>query len=147
MPASRSQFASSCTRYAYAQTQLSGSLPAVLTDAPQRGFMLKIIGAVIPLMNFFASRVDGLAETSTGSSNRRSASPESHRLPALPKRAGSVYASRFASNMFDILGEAHIQHTVCSSRISVSTARQSKFSSFMYSADVRSWRPQCPGFR
>ncbi len=147
MPASRSQFASSCTAHAYAQTQLSGSLPAVLTDDQQCGFMFQVIGAVIPLMNFLRSRVDGLAETSTGSSSRRSQSPESHRLPELPKRAGSVYAARFASNMFDILSEAHIQHTSASSRISVSTARQSKFSSFIIAADVRSWRPRCPDFR
>ena len=80
----------------------------------QRGFMLKIIGAVIPLMNFFAltggrigRNFHRIFQQTLGKVLNRIA------FQRCRKEQGLFTPARFASNMFDILSEAHIQHTVC----------------------------------
>lgn len=82
--------------HAYAQTQLSGSLPAVLTDAPATRFYAQDHRRGNTTDEFFA-----LTGGRIGRNFHRVFQQtlgkvlESHRLPALPKRAGSVYASAF----------------------------------------------------
>ena len=79
----------------------------------QSGLVLDVIGTVIPLVNFLRSRVEGVAETSTGSSSRRSAKS----LMASPSRVAEnsivCLRQRVSPAMCSIsLREAHIQHAV-----------------------------------
>ncbi len=76
-------------------------------------FYVPVIGAVIPLMNFCAHVWTDWQKPPPDLPADARQSPESHRLPELPKEQGLFTPARFASNMFDILSEAHIQHTVC----------------------------------
>src|SRR5699024_1557189 len=82
--------------HAYAQTQLSGSLQAVLTDAPATRFYAQDHRRGNTTDEFFCAHgwTDSQKLPPDPPADARQ-SPESHRLPALPKRAGSVYASEF----------------------------------------------------
>ena len=76
----------------------------------QRGFMLKIIGAVIPLMNFFAltggrigRNLHRIFQQTLGKVLNRIA------FQSCRKEQGLFTPARFASNMFDILGLHTVQ--------------------------------------